>query len=255
MQGRGLLYELLREIDTVTARQVFTVLVVLAVAVPMLGGHVAAQEEESYSVEQGDECVEITPIDGNESVLEFYEYGGPGNYSAPNSTNNTYRSEGTVDIQEANTSTLFLYEDPNGTLSLVFLHGANDTSSLGGAVTFNITGLPESGEWTVKDDKYDGPRNFDNWTHEEEYHRINWTWDDKRTDGGAYSGLGDDFSVTIDPAFNEDADLYGEFYEGGVENWTATSGPRDDLERTSLDLSEPVTVSAGECEESGDRDE
>jgi hypothetical protein len=250
MQSRRLLSRLRREIDTATARRVFTVLVVLAVAVPMLGGHVAAQEEDSYSVEQGDECVEITPIDGNESVLEFYEYGGPGNYSAPNSTNNTYRSEGTVDIQEANTSTLFLYEDPNGTLSLVFLNGANDTSSVGGAVTVNITGLPDDGEWTVKDDQYDGPRNYDNWTHEERYDRINWTWDDKRTDGGAYSGLGDDFSVTIEPAFNEDAELYDEHYNGTVENWTATSGPRDDLERTSLDLSEPVTVSAGDCEAS-----
>jgi hypothetical protein len=219
------------------------------VALTATVGPVAAQDDDSYAVRQGEDCVTITPITGDESVLEFYEYGGPGNYSAPGSTNNTYRSEGTEDLQAANTSALFLYEDPNGTLSLVFLHGANDTSSVGGAATFNITGLPDDGEWTVKDDKYDGPRNFDNWTHEDEYHRINWTWDEKRTDGGAYSGLDDDFSVTIDPSFNEDADLYDEFYEGTVENWTAVSGPRDDPERTSLDLSEPVTISDEVCDE------
>ncbi|WP_323191436.1 hypothetical protein [Halostella sp. PRR32] len=247
MQIRALLNGSFENADRQTATRVITVLVVIAAALSMTVGTVAAQEDEPYSVEQGGECYTVTPISGNGSVAEFYDYGSPD--TTGNDTNASYRSDGTNDLQEPNSSTLFLYEDPDGTLSLVSIHGANNTTSTGGAATFTITGLSDSGEWTVQDDQYNDTNNYDNWTTEGETHRIDWTWDERRTDGGAYSGLGDGFSVTIAPAFNEDAALYGEFYDGTVENWTALSGPRDDPERIALSLSETVTISAGGCGE------
>jgi len=68
----------------------------------------------------------------------------------------------------------------------------------------------------------------------------------------AYAGLGSSFNVTIVPAFNENASLFGEYYDGTVTNWTALSNatgqPDVDVNRTELSLSEPVHVTSGDCE-------
>jgi len=240
--------------DRSTAKLVLTVFVVLAVALPMMGSAVVAQDDtqddETYTVRQGDECVTLEPYTGDESAKEFYDYRTPfEDNEYTNASGASYSSEGTTEVQTPNSSMLFLYEDARGTLSLVFVHGANKTSSGSGSTTFNITGLSEDGNWTVKDDQYDGARSYDNWTHTEEYHLVNWTWDERRTDGGVYTGLGDDVEITIEAAFNEEAGLYGEHYDGTVENWTALSGTGSDLERTELNLSEPVTISSEPCGE------
>lgn len=227
------------------AKRLLIVAAVLTVSVPMLGGVAVAQEGDASSVRQGDECYSVDAIAGNESVEEFYDYGAPTNDTE---TNGTYRSDGTNDLQDPNGSVLFLYEDPEGTLSLVMIHGANNSTSAGGAASFAIEGLPEDGEWTVTDDRYNASNNYDNWSVEDGTHRIDWTWDAHRTDGGAYTGLGDDFSITVDPTFNEDASLYGEHYNGTVENWTVLSGDRENPERTPLNLSEPVTISSEPCD-------
>lgn len=241
-------------LDRSTAKRFLTVLVVLAVALPMLGGPVAAQdddaEDDAPTVRQGDDCYTVTPYSGDESAKELYDYQAPFEDNPyVNTTGASYSSEGTSEIQRPNASTLFLYEDARGTLSLVIVHGANESTSGSGSATFNVTGLPEDGNWTVKDDLYNGSNMYDNWTHTESYDRINWTWDERRTDGGVYSGLGNDFNITIDPAFNEEAGLYGEHYNGTVGNWTALSGTGSALERTQLNLSEPVTISSEPCGE------
>ena len=241
--------------DRTRAKRLLTVLVVLCVAVPVATGGVAAQDdtddgnETTYSVWQEGECVQLTAYSGEQSVTELYDYRAPHNDSSVNGNGGSFSSEGTTEIQQPNESTMFLYEDGNGTLSLVIVHGANKSTSGSGSVTFNITDLPEDGEWTVKDDAYDGPRSYDNWTHTDEYHRIDWTWDERRTDGGAYSGLGDEFKFVIDPAFNEEAALYGEQFNGTLDGWAVISGTGSDLERTQLDGTDPVGIASMPCDE------
>jgi hypothetical protein len=119
----------------------------------------------------------------------------------------------------------------------------------GGSATFEFTGL-ENGEWVVKDDLYldpDGTKassNYDNWDVDSENQTIDWTWGSGGTDGGAYNALSEDFSFTINPAFNEDAELYDQFYTGDIDEWQVLSGDRDNPDRTTLDMDEEVTVQA-----------
>lgn len=231
-----------------------TVAVALAMVLSVTVGYAAAdntnQTQHAYAVEQGDECTEVTPLTGDDPAKAFYDYRTPlSDNPYTNTTGETYSSEGTADLQHPNASHLFLYEDSAGNLTLVFVHGALDNTSAGGAASFNVTDLPTEGNWTVKDDEYEGSNNYDNWTHDDGSARIDWTWDSGRTDGGAYTGLGEEFAVTIDPAFNESAALYGKGYEGTVERWELLSGNRTEPERTNLSLSEPAVVSTGGCDD------
>jgi len=228
-----------------------TVLVVLAiVAWGSVGAGIASgQSAESYAVRQGDQCIPTTPLSGDEPVKEFYGYEstfednpyttaiGPG-----------FSSEGTIDLQVAETSLLFLYASPDGNLSLVMIHGAREEGEDGGSASFDISGLPADGRWAVKDDDYDSPENDDRWSHGETTAEIHWAWSRSATDGGAFEGLGDEFEVTIDPAFNGEAELFGQVNWGVVENWTVLSGDRGSPNRTSLDLEENVTISSESCD-------
>ena len=228
-----------------------TVLLVLVIVawVAIGPGVAAGQSTGSYSVQQDDRCVAVTPLSGDESVLEFYGYEstfednpyttsiGPG-----------FSSVGTLDLQVPETSLLFLYSDSAGILSLVFVHGSREGGVDGGSASFDVTGLPADGRWAVKDDEYDSPNNEDDWTHGDTTAEIDWTWGRSATDGGAFEGLGDEFNVTIDPAFNGEAELFGQTHDGLVDNWTVLSGDREAPNRTSLDLEENVTVSSEPCE-------
>ncbi|WP_135303924.1 hypothetical protein [Haloarcula amylovorans] len=223
----------------------------------------ASADAQSYAAVQGGQCTVVTPISGNESALEFYDYRLPEEFSDNpyvNTTGDAYGSEGTTNLQRANTSIVFLYSDTNGTedtaddtLSLVFVHGnEGNANSTGGSASLDITELPANGTWTVRDDEYDGPTSYDVWTVDNETARVDWTWGDAATDGGVYSGLGENFSVSVSPAFNDDAVLAGQYYNGTVENWEVVSANASDEDaeptRTALDLSEPMTLSTGGCE-------
>lgn len=72
---------------------------------------------------------------------------------------------------------------------------------------------------------------------------MGWTWGSGATDGGAFPGLGETFDVVVDPAFNDDAALYREYYEGILPDWTFVSGPLEVVDRYSLSLSDPPTLS------------
>ena len=241
------------------ARRIVTIAVVVAMVASTSVGFAAASgpssaaqeagNADTYAVEQGGDCFVVTPVTGNESVKSFYDYRTPfPNNPFSNATGQSYSSEGTTDLQRPNTSSLFLYRSPSGNLSLVILHGATDDASAGGAVTFNITGLPEDGAWVVKDDEYQGESNYDNWTSESGTTQVNWTWGAGKTDGGAYAGLGETFTITIDPAFNREAALFGEHYNGTIDNWTVISNGAGAYERRQLDMSQPVTISSGGCD-------
>ncbi|MFC4549994.1 MULTISPECIES: hypothetical protein [Halorussus] len=217
-----------------------------------------------YVLEQGDRCVPVRAFDGDKPVETFYGYHLPKRYAiAANGAITDLRSDayyasvGTEAFQRPNTSIAMLYRGPEG-LSLVFVHGAVGEKQTGGAVSFEFSGLSADGEWAVKDDLYLNPdtgrpasTNYDRWSTDGTSQRIDWTWGANGTDGGAFRGLGDDVDVTVDPAFNEDAALYGEHYEGDVERWQFLTGSADDPERISLAMDEPIRIRAGSCGSSG----
>lgn len=224
----------------------------------------AAQEAASgYVLVQGDTCVPVRPIRGEETIRSFYDYQLPDRYvSEENGAfvgDTSYASAGTTDLQRTQTSIAFLYQAPQG-LGLVVVHGSVEASDAG-SVTFRVSGLPEDGEWLVKDDLYRDPEtgeleshNYDRWDVDGTSHRIDWTWGSAGTDGGAFGHLGDDFEVIVDPAFNEAAPLYNEHYEGRVANWEFISSNADGLERISLDMDQPIRIATGSCEEGGQSD-
>lgn len=193
---------------------------------------------QGYVLRQGDRCVPVTPLTGDDPVRAFYDY---------RKAETQYSSAGTTHLQRADGSVLFLYRGPNG-LSLVAVHGKLGGDGDGGSVSFAIDGLPSSGEWVVRDDDYPGGTNYDNWDVDGGTHRIHWTWAGARTDGGAFLGLGTDFSVTVSPAFNEAAALYGEYYDGRVDTWEFLVGDPSNPERVALRLDRPVTVETGTCQ-------
>lgn len=206
---------------------------------------------------QGDDCVPVRPIRDRLSAERFYDYRLPRKYATDAngaSVGDTalYASAGTTALQQAQTSLIFLYQGPEG-LNLVVVHGSVHASD-GGSVTFRISGLPEDGEWVVKDDRYRNSdtgeiasTNYDRWRTDGTRHRIDWTWGSGGTDGGAFHDLGDDFEVVVDPAFNRAAALYDEHYEGRVTDWEFLSGPSDAPERISLDMDEPIRIATGSC--------
>ena len=225
---------------------VLTVIGLLTAGATVGVGPVAAQstqsESDEYAIVQGDDCFTVEAFgNGSESVEEFYDYRTP--ETEPSSPQ--YGSFGTTHLQADDTSVLFLYEGSEGT-SLVVVHDQVDGDSPGGAVTMQIDGLPEDGEWVVEDDNYsvsDGP--YDEFEHGETSSRITWTYTDNRSDGAAFRGLEGEFDVTIDPAFNDDADF--RVYDGEITDWEALSPTDDGHERTSLDMSQPVEIRPGPC--------
>lgn len=198
-------------------------------------GTASAAESTSFHLTQGEHCIPLRPLRGDDPVKAFYDY-----------RNERYSSHGTQSLQRADTSLLFLYEGPKG-VSLVFVHGKLGSNSDGGSVTFEISGLPSSGKWLVEDDSYDGPRRYDRWKTNDTTATIDWTWDGGRADGAVFGYLGDDTDIEIDPAFNEDAALFGKHYDGTIEDWQALSGDRSNPTRTSLDRSTPIRIESGPC--------
>lgn len=192
-----------------------------------------------FAVRQGEECIPIEPLSfEDESIEEFY------GYEPDEDAENPRQPNFPVALEEAQTSRLFLYEGPDG-LSLVFVHGGDDDP--GGAASFEITGLDDDVEWLVEDDGYEGAT--DQFSLEDETATADWAWGaEGRNDGGALGYLDDDFELSIDPRFNEDAELEpfdGE--EAVVEQWQVLSGDVDDPEVTDLSLDQPIEISSESC--------
>lgn len=193
----------------------------------------------AYGVTQDGNCYEVTPMgDGSTTVSSFYDY----------SPDYSYSSAGTRQLQDNQVSSLFFYRGARGD-SLVFLHDAYDEHG-GGALSVTITGLPPSGEWVVEDDSY--PGRDDNFNHSRTRSSIDWIWKDGRTDGAAFRGVGATGAsgITIDPAFNEHATLWGTQpqpgYHGRIKSWRLLSGGGWTV--TTLQMDEPVTIRPGGCD-------
>src|SRR4029453_8095782 len=109
----------------------------------------------------------VIPLRGANAVEAFYGYPGGAARSA----------EG---LEQSDTSLLFLYEDPQGRVSLVMIHDANDGS--GGRAVFDFAGIPAGTSFVVQDDPGDPSYAvaFPGGTA-----RGAWQWDALNTDGGA----------------------------------------------------------------------
>ena len=222
-----------------------------------------AADEYTYRIVQGDQAFEVRPIQGDVPVEEFYDYRDPYQSRENPSWGRSFSSRGTTDYQQDNTSILMLYHGPNG-VSLIAIHDRYhenlDNATAGSSVSFQLTGLPDDGEWAMIDDDYgwriddeekgdvaqlgadhrsgaagndgDPPAGVDA--------RLSWAWMTGRTDGMAYRGLAqDDLSISIDPAFNEnsyhrvgddrrpdeepDDPEEGEEYNGTIDDWQVIS--------------------------------
>lgn len=222
-----------------------TVVAAVAVSATVGVGAVAANTsppvDDEYAVIQGDECIPIESLGyGHQTTEEYYDYRAP--HAGADAS--TYSSHGTTHLQEDDTSVIFLHESSNG-LSLVMVHDQYNGDSDGGAATFQLTDLPQDGEWVVEDDDYDGSET--EWDHRGTSSRISWAWSEERTDGAAFNGgLDDDFEINIYPLFNDQAALSG-IYDGEVTDWQALSGPEHNPERTSLNMTQPITITSESC--------
>ena len=222
----------------------------------------SAADSGSYSAVQGEQCVPMTPLSGDQPVEELYDLRIPDRFTGDNGatdpgTGPYYGSVGTEDLQQENTTITFLYDGPDG-LSLVVVHGAFGGDG-GRGVSWTLRGdVLSDGAWVVRDDFYLDPdtgepagSNYDRWDVSGSTHTIDWTWGLAGTDGGAFRPLGDGFELTIDPAYNEDAALWDDdYYDGEVTDWQILSFPdgRSSPERTSLALDREVTIRSEACD-------
>lgn len=232
-----------------------TVAVVLLAVVTVVGAigigseQVGAQETTEYSIVQGGECRPLEPLgDGSQSVEAFYDYRSP-----DTDPSGWYYAYGPArELVREDTSQIFLYRGSDG-LSLVFLHdGVGSGTTSGGTVEAELTGVPDDGEWVVRDDDYRG-QDDDEFDGGSSPHAI-WAWNEgNRTDGGAYGGLEEDDweEITVEMAFNEESEKYpyerwsGDPEDNEIDSWIA----RSDGETYDLAMDEPVTIVRGSCED------
>ena len=226
-----------------------------------LGGQAGAvhgiETERVYRVKQGSREFEVDLLVGDTPVRELYDLRIPNYYSGDNGATDPgegpyYESVGLSYLLEESSTVMFLYDGPNG-VSLVAVHGGGNSD---GNVTWRVTGVPSTATWLVKDDLYTysdtgelAQSNNDRWDVRGSEHVIDWTWRNSQTDGGVLGYLDGEFSITIYPAYNEAATLYGELYEGDVASWQMLTGGWDSLTRVSLNLTDPVTVTCEIVEE------
>lgn len=168
--------------------------------------------EQTYVVEQSDgRQIEITPLSNSQTIETFYGY----------ERDSHPHAHTTTDISRSNVSELFLWDGPNG-LSLVMLHDRRYDSG-GGDVTFRFSGLPDDGEWVIRDDDPGNDTYFSR-------NRVEWHWGSTHTDGGVFRDVSQ-ATITIDPSFYN-----------GIDSWQVLSGSTLEPDRYELSLDDPVTV-------------
>jgi PGF-pre-PGF domain-containing protein/PGF-CTERM protein len=216
-------------------------------------GSAADGDPSTYVVKQGSQCWEVEAMgDGSQNVSEFYDYRSP----ETDPSSNYYSSFGTEHFQENQVSQLFVYNGSEG-VSLVMLHDKMRNGPNASTTTFNVSGLPETREWAVEDDDYDG--RDDEFHHSATESTIHWKWAKHRSDGAAVRGLEDTANYTaveIQPGFNEDATYWGDWaYSGDEANktvaWKLITEPSSNVSvpgnKVELDMNQNVTIEQGSC--------
>ncbi|WP_247008042.1 CARDB domain-containing protein [Halorientalis litorea] len=199
-------------------------------------GPAAADDGQTYHVQQGDRCIEFTPIAGDGDATSFYGYDG-------------YRSLGTQALQRPDTSILLLHEAPDGTVSLVVVHDEVEADATGGAVSFTFEGMPTTGTWRVQDDTdgVDVGPSPDIWDVGGENQTVYWNWNPRWTDGGVFGPVGAGLDLRIVPGFNDDAVLGPGYAPGEVNRWHLLSGNRSNPTRHTLSMTDPIRIREGPC--------
>ena len=171
---------------------------------------------ETITVSQNGNDYRVSPLQNGQAIDEFYDYGNA-------------KINSPLPIAESDRSRLFFWDGPDG-LSLVVLHDEG-TDGSGGAVSFDFDSLPSDGSWVVKDDSGD----FTSRT------QADWTWNNLKTDGGAFRGGLYDQQLAITPRFN-DAARKSPLTPGQIDQWELLTGQATDPETMSLAMDEPVTI-------------
>jgi PGF-CTERM protein len=218
-------------------------LLVVASAVPLSpAGDTAAAAENTFVVEQGNRCFEVSPLSGSQTAASFYDYRNIENDDGEERY--TYSSYMPRHLTREDTSRLFLYDGSDG-VSLMIVHNTlGGDRGDGSAATFRFSGLPGGGNWVVMDDDYaDRDDRFSR-------NRIDWSWYGDRTDGAVFRGLDrGGTEITISPAFDERAALYDSPVDrnGNVRAWQFLTGSVSDPSAVGLDMTRPVTIRTGYC--------
>lgn len=134
-----------------------------------------------YYVKQGALTIPLEPIKGSNGVVTYYGYNAPGNGSSAD-----------TDHEISNSAALFLYEDADGNISLLFILDEVQDGS-GGACTIQWSGAMGM-EVLVYDDNLGGN---DTWVVDLEAGTgyAEWYWGACCTDGLALGYLAGDFCV------------------------------------------------------------
>ncbi|MFO8034559.1 MAG: PKD domain-containing protein [Candidatus Bipolaricaulota bacterium] len=167
--------------------------VILAVTLPLSAGGY-------YTVTQADLEEEISPLEGNVSAEDFYDYDEEARLSQN-------------PLVEDEESYVFLYRDPEQRIHLFIIHGPSGPRV---DAEFRIVDVPATAEWMVQDDP---PDVWPNHKYDLAGERAEWSWGGfwmgNRTAGGVLGHLGEGFELHLTPEkFPETHDLY--FLSGDV---------------------------------------
>lgn len=194
-----------------------TLALVVGLVVGLTGAGTVSASTVDYQLTNGPGLdTLVTPLSNGETIVDLYDLVAPGiaqtGYETPD------------------VSYVFLWEDPDGTLALVFLHDAPDTS--GGSAAWTISGIdPLSGSWVVMDDAPGGTPTTDDFEDAQDLSPT-WAWADCCTDGGAWQGgLDTDFSVVLTPDGWE-----------GLTDWVFLTGDARDPTEVPLTVQFPATI-------------
>jgi len=144
----------------------------------------------TYTFSFGGASTEITPLSGNETAKEYYDY---------------WSWSGHPDFgTEESTAFFWLWEDTAGNISMNAIFSTKDKNLTGsGKAHFTLSGLPFGSSWDLKDDS--------EWSI---VNKPTWKWNSKNTDGGIIGSLAD-----AEWNINWFADKLN-----GVDNWYVLSG-------------------------------
>lgn len=191
-----------------------------------------AESTRKITVSQGGtEVATVVPYSHGMNVERFYSYNGQYRGSANSSAN----TPADVTLEQAGVSQLFFHEY-DGELSLVMIH--DEPGGNNGSHRMKFTGLPDTGEWAVKDDPTHAP---DEYADDGSF--AEWGWGNCCTDGGAYRWSAEkDVEFTVTPAAH--SSRADEPFDG-LHTWKLRSGDGTSHTLNMEQPIEPITVKIG----------
>ncbi len=177
-----------------------------------------AEPDSHFAVEQRVEgktvTKEIDYFQGSVSAEEFYNYDGTASNTG---------------LAREDTCVLIPYLSPEGRASLIVVLDKSNDGSVGKA-DMRITGLPESASLSVRNDSSDNdPGDQYDFSPPEAY--ASWEWSGYYDDGLVITGLGEEFSITVEPNFAV-----------GIENWLMITGSPGNTSALALDPKKSITL-------------